>query len=128
MYNSELRGRQVIAALTEAYNGKLLEQKAHENDLATTRDEGSTSFRLMSGGKSYTVFCWNSRPLLQLVYLKTWRVRGTNVKGVLLNQFRQAYWIVPSWLLKRNCSFSSVSTDVRGLSAVILKNTYIYRP
>jgi hypothetical protein len=42
MYNSELRGRQVIAALTEAYNGKLLEQKAHENDLATTRDDLAT--------------------------------------------------------------------------------------
>ena len=41
MYDIELRGRQVIDALKEAYNIKLLEQKKHENDGA-----GST---LLSG-------------------------------------------------------------------------------
>jgi hypothetical protein len=49
---------------------------------------------------------------------------GKIVKGGL----RTTYWTAPSSLFERNFSFSNVSTDVRGPSAVILYLTYIYHP
>jgi hypothetical protein len=47
---------------------------------------------------------------------------GKRVQGCLWT----AYWTAPSSLSERYFSFSHVSTDVKGPSAVILYLTYIY--
>ncbi len=76
----------------------------------------------MSGGELRTLFYWNGRILMQLLSLNPLPMIGYFVKRNL----QRPYWIAPSSLFKRCCSFWLICMDGPDLIMAIL-STYIYR-